>query len=114
MKKSRGLSFLVLVGVYALAFAAASFVYGLVGGTVLLRSLLADVAATVLVWAFSIIFDNASVYDPYWSVAPLALLPCWVTIRGGNAFAAGLALYAGRMRMGSTPHAELGGELPGA
>src|SRR4051812_21507473 len=35
----------------------------------------ADVAATVVVFAFSVAFDNTSVYDPYWSVAPLAIAP---------------------------------------
>ncbi len=30
----------------------------------------ADLAATFVVFAFSVGFDNSSVYDPYWSVAP--------------------------------------------
>lgn len=33
----------------------------------------ADVAATVAVFVFSRAFDNSSVYDPYWSVAPLPI-----------------------------------------
>jgi steroid 5-alpha reductase family enzyme len=36
---------------------------------------LADTAATVAVFVFSVAFDNTSVYDPYWSVAPLAIAP---------------------------------------
>jgi steroid 5-alpha reductase family enzyme len=32
--------------------------------------LIADVVATVLVFAVSVIFNNSSVYDPYWSVVP--------------------------------------------
>ncbi len=36
-------------------------------------ALAADVAATVAVFAFSVRFDNSSLYDPYWSVAPPAL-----------------------------------------
>jgi steroid 5-alpha reductase family enzyme len=31
---------------------------------------IADVVATVLVFMVSVIFNNSSVYDPYWSVAP--------------------------------------------
>jgi steroid 5-alpha reductase family enzyme len=31
---------------------------------------IADVVATILVFIVSIIFNNSSVYDPYWSVAP--------------------------------------------
>jgi len=34
----------------------------------------ADLAATVVVFAFSAAFRNSSFYDPYWSVAPIALV----------------------------------------
>jgi steroid 5-alpha reductase family enzyme len=33
----------------------------------------ADVVATVVVFAFSVALDNSSVYDPYWSVAPVVI-----------------------------------------
>ena len=36
---------------------------------------LADLAATLVVFAASFALDNSSVYDPYWSVAPMALAP---------------------------------------
>lgn len=39
------------------------------------RLLAADVAATLLIYLVSIPLDNASVYDPYWSVAPIVILP---------------------------------------
>lgn len=32
-----------------------------------------DIAATVIVFAFSVALDNSSVYDPYWSLVPIAL-----------------------------------------
>ena len=35
---------------------------------------LADVAATIIVFIFSLIFGNASVYDPYWSVQPPVII----------------------------------------
>ncbi|MGC4121086.1 MAG: DUF1295 domain-containing protein [Myxococcales bacterium] len=35
----------------------------------------ADVAATVVVFVFSVAFNNSSFYDPYWSVAPLFMAP---------------------------------------
>lgn len=41
----------------------------------LLIAAIADFAATFAVFVFSVVFDNTSVYDPYWSVAPLALAP---------------------------------------
>jgi steroid 5-alpha reductase family enzyme len=36
-------------------------------------ALAADLAATLTVFAFSVGFDNSSLYDPYWSVAPPVL-----------------------------------------
>ena len=30
----------------------------------------ADVLATVIVWAAGLLYENVSVYDPYWSVFP--------------------------------------------
>ena len=32
-----------------------------------------DVVATVVIFAFSLVLRNASTYDAYWSVAPIAL-----------------------------------------
>ena len=34
---------------------------------------IADIAATLLVFAFSMLFNNSSVYDPYWSAAPVPI-----------------------------------------
>jgi len=41
--------------------------------------LLADVGATVIVFLFSLIFKNSSVYDPYWSVIP-PFIAIWLII----------------------------------
>ncbi len=49
---------------------------------------LADVAATIIVFIFSLIFGNASVYDPYWSVQPpviIAVALAKVCAAGGGA-----------------------------
>lgn len=37
----------------------------------------ADGVATAVVFAFSVRFNNSSVYDPYWSVAPLPIALYW-------------------------------------
>ncbi|MCJ7665887.1 MAG: DUF1295 domain-containing protein, partial [Actinobacteria bacterium] len=47
----------------------------------LTSTLLADIAATLVVWGFGILFANSSIYDPYWSVAPLIILSYWIIIR---------------------------------
>jgi steroid 5-alpha reductase family enzyme len=35
----------------------------------------ADASATVAVFVFSVVFNNSSFYDPYWSVAPMLIAP---------------------------------------
>lgn len=40
----------------------------------------ADVAATVVVFAFSVVLDNSSVYDAYWSVAPMVIAPALAVV----------------------------------
>lgn len=42
----------------------------------------ADVAATVIVWGFGLLYGNVSVYDPYWSVAPPVIFTAWVLHKG--------------------------------
>lgn len=39
----------------------------------LLMILMADIAATIVIYTFSMILKNTSLYDPYWSVAPLII-----------------------------------------
>ncbi|MCB2224425.1 MAG: DUF1295 domain-containing protein [Actinobacteria bacterium] len=39
--------------------------------------LLADLAATAVVFAAAVAADNTSVYDPYWSVAPIPIALWW-------------------------------------
>jgi steroid 5-alpha reductase family enzyme len=63
---------------YLLALGVAFLAGGLVaGGHPIAVGLVADVAATVAVFAFSFAFRNSSFYDPYWSVAPVPLLIYW-------------------------------------
>jgi steroid 5-alpha reductase family enzyme len=47
----------------------------------------ADVAATVVVFIFSIFTRNSSMYDPYWSVAPVPIAIFWLVQAGNNGFA---------------------------
>ncbi len=44
---------------------------------------LADLAATIVVFAFSLGLNNSSMYDPYWSVAPALITVWWLTQFGG-------------------------------
>ena len=77
MIKNRTASFLLLSAVYILSAAAGIMIYRALPFAWWLNLLLADVAATVLTFVFSLIFRNASVYDPYWSVQPIVILVCF-------------------------------------
>jgi steroid 5-alpha reductase family enzyme len=41
---------------------------------------LADVTATIVVFLFSYLLGNSSIYDPYWSVAPVLIALYWALI----------------------------------
>jgi steroid 5-alpha reductase family enzyme len=72
---------------YAVAIAVAVAVARLVPEQwhVLWRVGIADVAATVVIFAFSRIHDNSSLYDPYWSLAPIAIAAYfgWLGLQAG-------------------------------
>ena len=74
LKSSRAASFVAVLLVYVAAAALGIWVYNLVGLEWWLSLLIADVAATVFTFIFSLIFGNASVYDPYWSVQPPVII----------------------------------------
>jgi len=80
--KNRTISFLIILVIYILAFFVGLLVFKLSSDLhVLVSTFLADIAATLVVWGFGILFANSSIYDPYWSVAPLIILPCWIIIK---------------------------------
>ncbi len=76
------------------AFVAAAYVVALVVALIVGRAAaglhpiwiaaVADLAATLVVFAFSVALDNSSVYDPYWSVAPLPIALYWTVAAGAN------------------------------
>ena len=45
----------------------------------------ADIAATLVLYTFSRVFHNASFYDAYWSIAPIAIALFWVLASSDNA-----------------------------
>ena len=53
------------------------------GRNPILVALAADAVATVVVFAFSLTLDNSSMYDPYWSVAPIPIVVYWAMAPGG-------------------------------
>lgn len=88
LKGKRKLSFLVVGLVYLFTILVGLWVYYLLSPLVnlYLAIFLADVCATVLCFIFSLLFNNASVYDPYWSVQPIVILPLLATTVQMTAF----------------------------
>ncbi len=70
IKNSKTLSILAVCGFYLLAGIAGIALYRNLSCDARIRLLSADAAATAIVFLFSVLMDNASVYDPYWSVFP--------------------------------------------
>ncbi len=70
---------LVILFIYSLALLAAIFTlkYAPIPDT-LWKTALATAVATVVVFVFSLYYKNASVYDPYWSAAPVFIGIYWL------------------------------------
>lgn len=74
LKQNRVVSFIAVMLVYILATVVGVIVYRALDLEWWLSLLIADALATVATFIFSLIFKNASVYDPYWSVQPPVIL----------------------------------------
>ncbi len=72
---SRTVSFLLIMLIYVLALIVGIFGFYLVPDWMFIyRFLLLDILATLVIYFFSLLLKNASLYDPYWSVIPPLLL----------------------------------------
>ncbi|MFW5713539.1 MAG: DUF1295 domain-containing protein [Brevefilum sp.] len=72
--EKRTQSFLTITLCYFAAAIMGLWVFGMVDAQPWLKLLIADLAATFFIWLASLVLDNASVYDPYWSVQPPIIL----------------------------------------
>ena len=81
-------AFLIVIVAYLLAGAAAvgtCILFHAQSPIVIVAS--ADLIATIVIFIFSAITDNSSMYDPYWSVAPVFIALFWLLQPGSNGFA---------------------------
>jgi len=85
-KKLPGLLLILIVYIIAVVIGALVF-NALWREHLLLRIILADVCATTFVYLSGVILKNTTVYDPYWSVAPMVIL-------------SGLVFYFGKINAG--------------
>jgi steroid 5-alpha reductase family enzyme len=68
---SKRYSIILIAAIYVSAFLVIYCIFPLLSFTRTLMNLfIADVIATGVIFIFSMIFNNSSVYDPYWSVVP--------------------------------------------
>ncbi|MCG7580892.1 DUF1295 domain-containing protein [Mycolicibacterium sp. OfavD-34-C] len=79
MTRSKGRSLAIVTVAYLIAVAVgyAWLLRGPATGRLWLDTLIADILATLVVFAFSRVYRNSSFYDAYWSVIPPLLLFYW-------------------------------------
>lgn len=77
MSKSKSLWLVTAAYVVAIVVAALWLYLGPSTGRLWLDTLIADLLATLVVFAFSRVHKNSSFYDAYWSVIPPLLLVYW-------------------------------------
>ena len=79
MTRSKGRSLAIVTVAYLIAVAVgfAWLLWGPATGRLWLDTLIADILATLVVFAFSRAYRNSSFYDAYWSVIPPLLLFYW-------------------------------------
>ena len=93
IKNSRVKSFIMVSLVYLVATCGGIIIYDMLTFNTLINLLIADVFATLIVFLYSIVFGNASVYDPYWSVAPIVIV-CYEALSCGFNFVSALIFIA--------------------
>ena len=84
IKKSRPLSFIAIAIIYVICTLVGIGQYTYLPFSTPINLLIADTAATIVCFIFSLIFKNSSVYDPYWSVAPIVILVGYAIVNGLN------------------------------
>lgn len=75
MLKNKFISCTILLLIYVFSFLVGLYIFDLLKDmNLLLRFLIMDLVTTVIIFIFSWIFNNASIYDPYWSVLPQVMV----------------------------------------
>ena len=86
LKQNRAASLVVVALVYIFVTVVGVVFYRALALDWWLALLAADVVATAVTFLFSILFQNASVYDPYWSVQPPVILVAFAVGKELTAF----------------------------
>jgi steroid 5-alpha reductase family enzyme len=85
LTQNKSLGVLVTVAAYLLALLAAIWSARLLPpSNPLLVIAVADLAATLVIFFFSVAFNNSSMYDPYWSVKPAVIAAYYMLLYGSE------------------------------
>ena len=74
LRKNRTFAFAIITLAYVVAVVTGIACYHYLPFAFWVNLLLADIAATIVIFIFSVAFHNASFYDAYWSVQPIVIL----------------------------------------
>jgi steroid 5-alpha reductase family enzyme len=71
---SKKASVMISLAAYAVAIAIVMLTFPFLKNYhILVKIALADLVGTIIIFLFSMVFNNSSLYDPYWSVKPLVI-----------------------------------------
>jgi len=82
-QKVKDLLHILVIYIIALFAAMLTLKYALITN-ILWKTALADLVATVIIFLFSFKYKNSSIYDPYWSAAPIFIGIYWLFNSGQN------------------------------
>ena len=94
---SKWWSVALIAVIYVIAGVAGWLLFTFTGSLIvhpIVRLFVADVLATLVVWAFGLLYENVSVYDPYWSVFPPVAFLLWTFYTGVWSYPVVLLLVA--------------------
>jgi steroid 5-alpha reductase family enzyme len=89
--KSRSLLLVTLAYIVALAAGWLTILAAPIEKPILL-TFAADIVATLVIFGWSVAYDNSSFYDAYWSVIPIAVIVYWIEIASVGAVDLRMAL----------------------
>lgn len=81
IKNNKSFAIIITILIYLIAFIACYVLYPIIKvENILLKFLILDIIATIIVFIGSMICNNSSIYDPYWSVAPMVMAPLFMIL----------------------------------
>ncbi len=74
LRSNKIISLIIIFIIYIISIIGGVITYNNLDYNIYLNIFIADIVSTIIIFLFSCIFDNASIYDPYWSVQPIVIV----------------------------------------